>query len=75
LNEILLTPTKIYVHDMLTLFQSKKILAAAHITGSGLMGNTVRVIPEGSFPASPSTGLSLPYLISSVKGERYRKRR
>ncbi|HOV64341.1 MAG TPA: phosphoribosylformylglycinamidine cyclo-ligase [Spirochaetia bacterium] len=50
LNEILLTPTKIYVHDMLTLLQSKKILAAAHITGSGLMGNTVRVIPQGLVP-------------------------
>jgi phosphoribosylaminoimidazole (AIR) synthetase len=35
---------------MMTLISSKKILGAAHITGSGLMGNMVRVVPEGLVP-------------------------
>lgn len=50
LNEMLLTPTKIYVREMMALISSKKILGAAHITGSGLMGNMVRVVPEGLVP-------------------------
>jgi phosphoribosylformylglycinamidine cyclo-ligase len=42
----LLTPTKIYVHEMKLLLHSGLILAAAHITGGGLAGNISRVIPD-----------------------------
>jgi len=42
----LLIPTKIYVQEMKWLLSPGKILAAAHITGGGIMGNLRRVIPE-----------------------------
>lgn len=48
--EELLRPTKIYVRELLALMQSGELLAAAHITGGGLEGNLVRVIPEHLVP-------------------------
>ena len=45
--EILLTPTRIYVKDVLELKSKIKIKAMAHITGGGIPGNLVRVIPDG----------------------------
>lgn len=49
----LLTPTRIYVKDILKLKaglakQKKQILAMAHITGSGLPGNVCRFLPKGT---------------------------
>lgn len=43
--EELLTPTRIYVRELMELMTTGKLLAAAHITGSGLEGNFDRVIP------------------------------
>ena len=54
--EELLTPTRIYTREMKTLSATRKVLAAAHITGGGLYGNLQRVIPEGLGRASASTG-------------------
>lgn len=48
--EKLLTPTKIYVKEMKTLLATGAILGAAHITGGGLEGNTVRALPAGLKP-------------------------
>jgi phosphoribosylformylglycinamidine cyclo-ligase len=47
LGELLLTPTKIYVKDVLGLKSKIQIKAMAHITGGGIPGNLVRVIPDG----------------------------
>ncbi|MDP3176902.1 MAG: AIR synthase-related protein, partial [Spirochaetaceae bacterium] len=44
--EQLLTPTRIYVRELLDLIGSGRVLGAAHITGSGLTGNVERVIPR-----------------------------
>ncbi|HON88371.1 MAG TPA: phosphoribosylformylglycinamidine cyclo-ligase [Spirochaetia bacterium] len=44
--EELLIPTRIYVKELLTLFETNAVLAAAHITGSGLEANFERVIPK-----------------------------
>ncbi len=41
----LLVPTKIYVDELKNLLATGHVLAAAHITGGGLAGNFVRVIP------------------------------
>jgi len=48
--EKLLLPTKIYMQEIKTLCNSHKILAAAHITGGGLIGNLRRVIPMDMVP-------------------------
>ena len=45
--EELLVPTRIYAREMSVLGESRKVLAAAHVTGGGLWGNLKRVIPEG----------------------------
>jgi len=47
LFDALLTPTKIYVPSVLPLMQQGYVKAAAHITGSGLVENVMRVIPDG----------------------------
>ncbi|MEK7270816.1 MAG: phosphoribosylformylglycinamidine cyclo-ligase [Planctomycetota bacterium] len=51
LGEVLLTPTRIYskaVHDLLRHYPRRSLLKAmANVTGSGIPGNLVRVLPEG----------------------------
>jgi len=46
LGEELLTPTKIYAKDCLDLLKESEIHAYAHITGGGIPGNLVRVLPD-----------------------------
>lgn len=48
LLEKLLTPTRIYVKEMLDLMKKVEIKALAHITGGGLYDNATRVIPQGT---------------------------
>ena len=69
LVDALLRPTRIYVRPVLKLlakYRSKPpVMAMAHITGSGLPGNLVRVLPSdcdmiirrGSWPIEPIFGL------------------
>lgn len=47
LGEELLRPTKIYVKAFMTLRESCEIRGMAHITGGGIPGNLVRILPEG----------------------------
>ena len=47
LGETLLTPTKIYVKPMLTLFDEVNVKAVAHITGGGFYENIPRALKEG----------------------------
>ena len=46
LGEELLTPTKIYAKDCLDLIAEAEVRALAHVTGGGIPGNLVRVLPE-----------------------------
>jgi phosphoribosylformylglycinamidine cyclo-ligase len=48
--EELLAPTRIYVRELMKLAASQTVAAAAHITGGGLEGNLVRVLPPGLAP-------------------------
>jgi phosphoribosylformylglycinamidine cyclo-ligase len=47
LAEALMTPTRLYVHQVLALHRAGLLKAAAHITGGGLPGNLPRVLPHG----------------------------
>jgi phosphoribosylformylglycinamidine cyclo-ligase len=46
LGEELLTPTRIYARDCLDLMKETEVRAYAHVTGGGIPGNLVRVLPE-----------------------------
>ena len=46
LGQILLTPTKIYVKEILELQKRVNLKNIAHITGGGLIGNLKRIIPS-----------------------------
>jgi phosphoribosylformylglycinamidine cyclo-ligase len=46
LGQELLTPTKVYAKDCLDLITETDVRALAHITGGGIPGNLVRVLPE-----------------------------
>jgi phosphoribosylformylglycinamidine cyclo-ligase len=46
LGQELLTPTRIYAKDCLDLINETDVRALAHITGGGIPGNLVRVLPE-----------------------------
>jgi phosphoribosylformylglycinamidine cyclo-ligase len=46
LGEELLTPTRIYAKDCLELITECEVRAFAHVTGGGIPGNLVRVLPE-----------------------------
>ncbi|WP_213456206.1 phosphoribosylformylglycinamidine cyclo-ligase [Rhizomonospora bruguierae] len=46
LGEELLSPTKIYAKDCLDLIVECEVRALAHVTGGGIPGNLVRVLPE-----------------------------
>jgi phosphoribosylformylglycinamidine cyclo-ligase len=47
LGEIMLTPTRIYVKSLLTLFKAIHVHALAHVTGGGITENLPRVLPKG----------------------------
>ncbi len=47
IGQVLLTPTRIYVKDVLALKAAVPLKGLAHITGSGLPGNLPRCMPDG----------------------------
>ncbi|MBI3357782.1 MAG: phosphoribosylformylglycinamidine cyclo-ligase [Nitrospirae bacterium] len=47
LGEVLLTPTRIYAKQILSLIQDCPIKGIAHITGGGITENLPRVFPQG----------------------------
>jgi phosphoribosylformylglycinamidine cyclo-ligase len=47
LGEVLLTPTRIYARDCLSLAASLEVHAFSHVTGGGLTANLARVLPDG----------------------------
>jgi phosphoribosylformylglycinamidine cyclo-ligase len=47
LGEVLLTPTRIYTKDCLSLIDAVEVHAFSHVTGGGLTANLARVLPAG----------------------------
>ena len=47
LGDAMLEPTRIYVKSVLELLAKFPVTSAAHITGGGLAGNLVRMLPKG----------------------------
>ena len=47
LGEVLLTPTRIYAKDCLSLAAALEVHAFSHVTGGGLTANLARVLPDG----------------------------
>ncbi|MBV9870535.1 MAG: phosphoribosylformylglycinamidine cyclo-ligase [Frankiaceae bacterium] len=48
LGEVLLTPTRIYTKDCLSLIDAVEVHAFSHVTGGGLTANLERVLPAGT---------------------------
>ncbi|WP_428375698.1 phosphoribosylformylglycinamidine cyclo-ligase [Lichenicoccus sp.] len=48
LGAALMTPTRLYVHQVLALHRAGLLRGAAHITGGGLPGNLPRALPAGT---------------------------
>ena len=63
----LLTPTLIYVRELMALHESGTITAAAHITGGGLEGNLIRVLAPGLVPRF-SWEWKVPEIFSAIAG-------
>lgn len=60
LGEALLTPTRLYVAPVLALARAGLLKAAAHITGGGLPGNLLRVLPGGTMARLDLTTWEVP---------------
>ncbi|WP_457678261.1 phosphoribosylformylglycinamidine cyclo-ligase [Thermovibrio sp.] len=65
--EVLLEPTRIYVKPVLSLLQKVKVKAMAHITGGGIPGNLVRVLPEGLRAVIDKSSFEVPKIFNFIK--------
>lgn len=46
-SDLLLAPHRLYLHDVRELRAQTEVLALAHVTGGGILGNLSRVLPNG----------------------------
>jgi phosphoribosylformylglycinamidine cyclo-ligase len=60
LGEALLTPTRIYIRQVLPLIRQGLIKGLAHITGGGITENTPRMLPDHLAPAIDYSAWELP---------------
>jgi phosphoribosylformylglycinamidine cyclo-ligase len=67
LGEELLRPTKIYVKTILNLVRTFNIGGIAHITGGGIPGNLVKVIPNGSKAVIHKGTWEIPKIFSFIR--------
>ena len=60
LGEALMTPTRLYVSQVMALHRAGLLRGAAHITGGGLPGNLPRVLPAGVTAVIDASGWTMP---------------
>ena len=68
LSEAVLAPTKIYVRSILALLKQHSVHAIAHITGGGIPGNLVRVMPDNCHAVIDESSWQWPELFSWMMG-------
>ena len=59
-GDALLTPTRLYVRDVLPHAKAGRVKGLAHVTGGGLTDNVPRALPDGLVPRFDERGLVLP---------------
>jgi phosphoribosylformylglycinamidine cyclo-ligase len=64
LGDALLTPTRIYTRDCLSLAAATEVHALCHITGGGVPGNLPRVLPEGLGARVDAATFRVPEVVS-----------
>lgn len=69
LGEALLTPTKIYVKAMMSLFEAMTPHAVMHITGGGFYENIPRALPAGKTARIDRSSLEIPGIFSLLMKE------
>jgi len=67
LGEILLTPTRLYVNEILELSKDIQIKGLAHITGGGLIENIPRILPDGLAADIDTSKINLPPIFRFLK--------
>lgn len=68
LGEVLLTPTRIYVKDILALRQGGvDVRSMSHITGGGLPGNLPRTLPEGMRAVLDASTWDVPAIFEMIR--------
>lgn len=67
LGETLLTPTRIYVREMLDLMAKVEVKGACHITGGGYYENIPRMMPKGLTAMIDVREVKIPYIFELLK--------
>ncbi|RAP33221.1 phosphoribosylformylglycinamidine cyclo-ligase [Candidatus Marinamargulisbacteria bacterium SCGC AG-410-N11] len=65
--ETLLTPTKIYVKDILNLISTHNITGISHITGGGLAENIIRILPENTEAVINKSNIDTPKIFNDIQ--------
>ena len=66
LGDVLLTPTRIYAKQVLTLIQECPVKGIAHITGGGITENLPRVFPSGVRAQVRRSAWSVPPIFQAI---------
>ena len=69
LKKELLTPTRIYVKVIMKLLEKCKIKGMAHITGGGIEGNLVRILPKDCQAHINTKSWKTPHIFEQIQKE------
>jgi phosphoribosylformylglycinamidine cyclo-ligase len=69
LADVVMTPTRIYVRQVLQLMHKVDVKGMAHITGGGLLENVPRVLPDGTVAELEKAAWPRPKLFDWLQAE------